>query len=112
MLRPRNLKLTSVNDEDLEPELKHKLAIISDRKDQAVAEEDFDLAMEFKEICDKLKMIGSDLAVLERRKADAIKNEDFESAKALKLQIDKLRLLVNNLDPHDPFRQEPPQQQH
>ena len=40
--------------------------------------------MEFKEVCDKLKMIGSDLAVLERRKTEAIKNEDFESAKALK----------------------------
>ena len=68
--------------------------------------------MEFKEVCDKLKMIGSDLAVLERRKTEAIKNEDFESAKALKYQIDKLRLLVNNLDPYDPFRQEPPVQQH
>lgn len=50
-------------------------------------------------------MIGSDLRILEKRKAEAIANEDFESAKALKLQVDKLRLLINNLDPHDPFRQ-------
>lgn len=84
MLRPRNLKLTSANDDDFDPELKQKLMIIMQRKDQAVADEDFDLAMEFKEVCDKLKMIGSDLVVLERRKSEAIKNEDFESAKALK----------------------------
>lgn len=49
-----------------------------------MAEENFDQAIEFKDICDKLKMIGSDLAVLEKRKAEAINNEDFESAKALK----------------------------
>jgi hypothetical protein len=84
MLRPRNLKLTSANDDDFDPELKQKLMIIMQRKDQAVADEDFDLAMEFKEVCDKLKMIGSDLVVLERRKSEAIKNEYFESAKALK----------------------------
>jgi len=48
------------------------LAIITQKKDQAVADEDFDLAIEFKDICDKLKMIGSDLAVLERKKAEAI----------------------------------------
>jgi hypothetical protein len=42
------------------------------------------MAIELKDICDKLKMIGSDLSVLERRKVEAIANEDFESAKALK----------------------------
>lgn len=31
--------------------------------------EDFDNALELKDICDKLKMIGSDLVVLEKRKA-------------------------------------------
>lgn len=51
----------------------------------AVNAEDFDVAMEFKDICDKLKMIGSDLLTLERRKAEAIVNEDFESAKTMKL---------------------------
>jgi hypothetical protein len=30
-----------------------------------------------KEICDKLKMIGSDLVVLEKRKAEAVQGEDF-----------------------------------
>lgn len=104
-MQPRNLKLQSLSEEEFDPELRDKLAIITEKKDHAVANEDFDLAIEFKDICDKLKMIGSDLSVLEKRKAEAIANEDFESAKALKLQVDKLRLLVDNLDPYDPFKQ-------
>lgn len=47
--------------------------------------EDFDTAIELKEITDKLKLIGSDLKMLEVRKQEAIDGEDFETAKALKL---------------------------
>ena len=78
------MKLASLNDEDFEPDLRQKLQILQQYKDRAVAEENLDQAIEFKEICDKLKMIGSDLAVLEKRKAESISNEDFETAKALK----------------------------
>lgn len=84
ILYPRNLKLKSIHDDEFDPELREKLLIINQQKDDAVANEDFDMAIELKDICDKLKMIGSDLSVLERRKVEAIANEDFESAKALK----------------------------
>ena len=93
-----------MNDEDYDSELREKLAIITAKKDEAVTNEDFDLAIEYKDICDKLKMIGSDLLVLEKRKAEAIASEDFEAAKALKHQTDKLKSLVKNLDPHNPFK--------
>jgi len=46
--------------------------------------EDFDAAIEFKEITDKLKLIGADMTMLEMRKQAAIEGEDFETAKALK----------------------------
>ena len=85
IMQPRNLKLQSLSEEEFDPELRNKLAIITEKKEQAVASENFDLAIEFKDICDKLKMIGSDLNILEKRKAEAIANEDFESAKALKI---------------------------
>lgn len=65
MLRPRNLRIQSVNEEELDPELKEKLAILQNKKQQAVEAEDFDTAIELKEITDKLKLIGSDLNMLE-----------------------------------------------
>lgn len=73
------------------------------KKNQAVAVEDFDSAMDLKEISDKLKLIGSDLIMLEARKTEAIQGEDFETAKALKIQIARLKELVDNLDPENPF---------
>ena len=62
------------------------------------------MAMELKEISDKLKLIGSDLSMLELRKQEAIDGEDFETAKSIKMQIEKLKRLIYNLDPHNPFQ--------
>jgi len=42
------------------------------QKELAVQNEEFDYAIDLKEICDKLKMIGSDLVILEKRKAEAV----------------------------------------
>jgi hypothetical protein len=38
------------------------------KKEQAVREEDYDLAMALKEICDKLKIIGHKIITLEQQK--------------------------------------------
>ena len=54
-------------------------------KKDAVQREDFDAAIELKEITDKLKLIGSDMNMLELRKQEAIEGEDFETAKVLKI---------------------------
>ena len=83
--------------------MKEKLDILEQRKQEAVAQEDFDTAIKFKEITDKLKMIGSDLTMLDTRKQEAIAGEDFETAKALKVQIDRMKQLVDNLNPNNPF---------
>ena len=56
-----------------------------------MASEDFDSAIELKDITDKLKLIGSDLNMLDQRKREAIEGEDFETAKALKMQMEKLK---------------------
>jgi len=80
-----------VNEDELDPELREKLNILQMKKQGAVDAEDFDTAIELKEITDKLKLIGSDLNMLEQRKQDAIAGEDFETAKALKLQMEKLK---------------------
>ena len=76
-----------------------------EKKKKAVEVEDFDLAIELKEITDKLKLLGSDLNLLDQRKQDAIDGEDFETAKALKMQMEKLKTIVANLDPENPFAQ-------
>ena len=83
--------------------LKDKLAALLTKQQTAVSSEDFDTAIELKEITDKLKLLGSDLNLLEQRKQDAINGEDFETAKALKMQMEKLKTIVANLDPEDPF---------
>jgi hypothetical protein len=45
-------------EEEFDPELTNKLRLLSLKKDQAVREEDFDLAMALKEICDRIKILG------------------------------------------------------
>ena len=87
----------------MDPDLHDKLQVLLKKKEEAVQEEDFDTAMELKEISDKLKLIGSDLNMLELRKQEAISGEDFETAKSIKAQIEKLKGLVYNLDPLNPF---------
>ena len=47
----------------MDPEIREKLQILLQKKADAVEREDFDEAMQFKEISDKLKMIGSDLSL-------------------------------------------------
>jgi hypothetical protein len=42
--------------------------VLQESKQRAVDNEDFDTAIELKEITDKLKLIGSDLKMLELRK--------------------------------------------
>jgi hypothetical protein len=54
-----------------------KLQILQAAKDAAVEDEDFDAAMAYKEVVDRLKVMGNDLLTLEARKATAISNEDF-----------------------------------
>lgn len=69
----------------MDPELREKLNILLEMKKDAVQREDFDAAIELKEITDKLKLIGSDMNMLELRKQEAIEGEDFETAKVLKI---------------------------
>ena len=52
----------------LDSDLKQKLDVLLQKKQSAVEAEDFDTAIELKEITDKLKLIGSDLSMLESRK--------------------------------------------
>ena len=80
-----------MKDNELDPDLRDKLDILEIKKQEAVASEDFDSAIELKDITDKLKLIGSDLNMLDQRKREAIEGEDFETAKALKMQMEKLK---------------------
>ena len=48
--------------------MRDKLQILLQKKQEAVEKEDFDAAIELKEISDKLKLIGSDLNMLDYRK--------------------------------------------
>ena len=43
------------------------------------------MAIDLKEVSDRLKLVGADMKMLEDRKRDAIAGEDFETAKALKI---------------------------
>lgn len=41
---------------------------MQEKKDESVRNEDFDLAIQLKEVCDNLKVMGNDLMHLESRK--------------------------------------------
>ena len=71
-LRPRNLRIQSVKEEELDPELRQKLTTLEGKKQEAINAEDFDTAIELKDVTDKLKLIGSDLNMLDQRKLEAI----------------------------------------
>jgi hypothetical protein len=75
------------------------------KKNEAVHNEDFDLAMGLKEVYDSLKIMGSDLLMLQNNKIEAIECEDFEAAKAIKAEIARLNFICGRIDPHRPFDQ-------
>lgn len=81
----------------------NKLRLLSLKKEEAVREEDFDLAMGLKEVCDRLKILGHKLIQLESNKAQAIEGEDFLSAKAFKQEIEHIKYEIGHVDPLDPF---------
>lgn len=58
-LMPRNLKMTSVNEQDLDPTIQDKLKVLNNAKNKAVEQDDFDKAKTLKEVIDKLKVAGS-----------------------------------------------------
>ena len=60
-------------------------------KQNAVQEEDYDLAKKMKEQIDSLKLVGNNLLMLENQKSQAVSVEDYDLAKALKQEIDNLR---------------------
>lgn len=45
----------------MEPEILNKLSILQVKKEEAVRNEDFDIAMELKFVCDRLKILGNEL---------------------------------------------------
>ena len=92
-----------MDESQLDPELREKLQVLLRKKQEAVEREDFDAAIELKEISDKLKIIGSDLNMLEQRKQEAICGEDFVTAKALKTRMEQFKELIRNHDPENPF---------
>lgn len=56
---PRNLKMTSVNEKDLDPTIQDKIKVLNNAKTKAVETDDFDKAKTLKEVIDKLKVAGS-----------------------------------------------------
>lgn len=55
---PRNMRMTSVNEENLDPTIQDKLRTLNSAKIKAVEQDDFDKAKNLKDVIDKLKMAG------------------------------------------------------
>jgi centrosomal protein CEP104 len=103
-LRPRNLKIQSVQEQEMEPEIQQKLRLLQMKKEEAVQLEDYDTALRLKALVDKLKINGHKLMQLEAQKQEAVDGEDFLSAKALKADMDQLRQECHEIDAVDPFQ--------
>lgn len=83
--------LPAVGGGQLDPETAIQIQNLQQQKDQAVKDENFDLAKQVKESIDRLFAIGQQLTALEEQKRLAIEQEDFDSAKMLKVRIAELR---------------------
>lgn len=57
-MMPRNLKISSVDDSELDPTLQDKLHTLNAAKAKAVEADDFDKAKILKEVVDKLRIAG------------------------------------------------------
>jgi protein-arginine kinase activator protein McsA len=53
------MKITSLNEQELDPTIQDKLRILNSAKQKAVETDDFDKAKSLKEVIDKLKVAGS-----------------------------------------------------
>ena len=60
-------------------------------KDEAVRNEDYQMAKNLKERIQRLKNLGEQISLLESRKEKAIQKEDYDSAMVLKEEIQRLR---------------------
>lgn len=58
-MMPRNMRITSVDEEQLDPTIQDKLRTLNSAKVKAVEVDDFDKAKNLKEVIDKLKMAGT-----------------------------------------------------
>eukprot|EP01060_Flectonema_neradi_P014389 TRINITY_DN2108_c0_g1_i2.p1 TRINITY_DN2108_c0_g1~~TRINITY_DN2108_c0_g1_i2.p1 ORF type:complete len:861 (+),score=179.37 TRINITY_DN2108_c0_g1_i2:250-2832(+) len=78
-------------DMQFDPVTLKKIRELTTVKQNAVQEEDYDLAKKMKEQIDSLKLVGNNLLMLENQKSQAVAVEDYDLAKALKQEIDNLR---------------------
>ena len=62
---PRNLKMNSINEKELDPTIQDKIKTLNNAKIKAVESDDFDKAKTLKDIIDKLKIAGNKLVQLE-----------------------------------------------
>jgi len=65
--------------------LKEKINHFEYEKHRAVDEEDFDQAKYFKQVIDKMKVLGNQMLILQAEKQVAIESEDYDLAKELKI---------------------------
>lgn len=78
-------------DASLDPVTQEQIRRLLIRKQEALAEEDFDEAKRCKDAEDHLREAGDVLRKLEVLKQEAIEHEDYDAAKMIKLEIEQLR---------------------
>lgn len=83
--------LSRPGGDDFDTETANQIRELEQKKQEAVREENFDLAKQLKLTITRLTQVSQQLAQLESQKKAAIQNEDFDQAKQLKLQIAQLR---------------------
>ena len=88
---PASAPATAPSLDAFEPTIRDKIQEIMAKKDQAVEQEDFDSAKQYKQAVDQLMAVAPHLTELDNRKRLAIQHEDFDSAKIIKQEIERVR---------------------
>ncbi|RYG54431.1 hypothetical protein EON66_07145, partial [archaeon] len=82
-------------DMGFDPETAALLREVAQRKDAAVATEDFEQAKRLKLLQDAIKAVGGRLSELVAEKTRAIEDEDYDRAAQLKVDITRIRAGLN-----------------
>ena len=94
------------NDEDLDDDLLNKLKEIKITLDLCVQKEKYESAKIFRELYQRVRLLGEKMKNLSENKLKCIETNDFDSCKKLQGDIDRIKNLINDINANFPENDE------
>ena len=94
------------NDEDLDENCLSKLKEIKTTLDLCVQKEKYERAKIFRELYQRVRLLGEQIIILSEYKLKSIETNDFESCKKFQGEIDRIKKLINEINVNFPENNE------